>query len=605
MKAFILFFTLSFTALAQNEMPEASPLDYQRLSQRFVTSVKEAEVEEKYLQVDQVKKCLSDNKITKEMLSDPVKVKEQQDKASKCVKDEFAKIDPSKIDELSKTLGLEAFGVVKGKGSAEVIDYFASRLEKALYGVDSKNQPYKLKDQKIVDQKVFVDLYETQVGKNILLEISNYCLNSFSPGASSDERDRFSKISKIAIDDLSKIPSYSDELVDGARIKKDDTEIYKEFMNNVVGDKTGGAEATKKKLEDIFGKCTAVIPLMCEYHEYCACKSRPTTDGVDCSNNKFAKINPTCDPNKGKASCHVVARLRGYRTNLMALETTKKQINELQDNKGLRRIDKFEVYNSKDAGTGNSIDDLTSLSSSDVDKIKSGDDLKKQADEFEKQDCVATPEDSKCFSQFYNEKETLNFANNAIGFNAATALESARIAKLKETELEEYLKNRGYFDLAEKAKNKEDTQKIVKEAQLRFETERDATFSEMSKAFERKQLVTGTEDAKKARMTDARNELKFKNKEFQQLLVFNNVVSSYLSLQKKDKSGKLVSAGTNIQALKREFDSAKSSNAKDKAELQYFSEASSAKNESLNGENPIVDVNFLDTVLGKTEKPTP
>ena len=65
-------------------------------------------------------------------------------------------IDEGKIKDLSSQLGLEAFGVVKGKGSSEVIDYFAKRLENALYGVNASNEPYKLKGQKMVDQKVFM-----------------------------------------------------------------------------------------------------------------------------------------------------------------------------------------------------------------------------------------------------------------------------------------------------------------------------------------------------------------------------------------------------------------------------------------------------------------
>jgi hypothetical protein len=357
--------------------------------------------------------------------------------------------------------------------------------------------------------------------------------------------------------------------------------------------------------------CVAAIPKMCEFYEDCLCKFKENNPDYPNSpacnpNTKFAcPAKPTTMPERGSHSCHVASRLRGYRTNLEAVGETKK----LFDKEYISPADTMSytgksTYDKSKPGPNQSIDDLTSMTTSEVNDALQVDQLANMTGGIP-DDCANRPEDPECAKFYYNGTEVQKFAQSSAGYSAATLVESEKINRLasKDEDLKAYLKARGYFDL-EAQVGKGNSADIVAAARSRFEVEREATFREMTSAFERKQFTTDIDggDAlkKQQRAEEVKKEYQNKGKEFQQLILFNNVVSSYLELKRVGAGGELESAGKNLKAFSRETRSAQGQSGSEGA-LAYFEQISTGEESQItDSDTPVVNVDFLDAILGKT-----
>ncbi|MBT4790103.1 MAG: hypothetical protein HON90_00905 [Halobacteriovoraceae bacterium] len=88
-----------------------------------------------------------------------------------------------KMLEVSKKLSLNSYNKHAAKSSTSIREYLQKRLKKAIYGPESlENKKRKLKEQNLVNHDVFYQLYAEQIGKNTLLEVSKYCLETFGYG---------------------------------------------------------------------------------------------------------------------------------------------------------------------------------------------------------------------------------------------------------------------------------------------------------------------------------------------------------------------------------------------------------------------------------------
>jgi|GEM_PF-5822117 len=604
-----LLLLISMTAFAQGE-----GFNYETLSQRFVTSVKEAQVDADFLQIQEVQDCVSENPVTN--VEDKAKIQEAQRKAANCLRAKFAAVDEGKLTELSKKLELDAYGVVKGKSNQALVDYLSGRLEKALYGAEGGNV-VRLRDQKLVDQKVFVDIYETQLGKNILLEISNYCFSRLDitpkPNGRLKQLAGLNSQSGNQIKDNVLTQGFDDRASVGTAIT-DTSNIYDNIKGELEQVTLGlDAQAAAAKLNNLFIVCVTAIPKMCEMYEDCLCQYKqskpqeyPNTPA--CNPNAVYKCSsvPTTMPDRGSHSCHVSARLRGYRTNLTAVKATQDRFS--QDYGSVAGTEVFrgkDSYDKAAAGPNESVDDLTSMTTSEVDAAFKTSELAAETGAIP-DDCAAKPEEPECAKFYYKGSEVEKFAQSSAGFSAATLLESEKINRLatKDDELKKYLNGRGYFDL-EAQVGQGNSADIVAAARNRFEAEREATFTEMTNAFERKQFTTDvlaneTDAQKQTRAEQVKKEYQNKGKEFQQLLLFNNVVSSYLDLRRMGDNGELESAGKNTRAFEREVRTAQNQEGSEGA-LEYFSQINSGEDSKLrDSDTPLVNIDFLDQILGKT-----
>ncbi len=603
---------LSFVSL--NALGAAGEIDYDRLSKRFVTSVKEAQVDAQFLQVPQVQACVAEHSITD--VSNQAEIRAKQAAAANCLRESLSgstgQLNDAQLAELSKKLELDAYGVVKGKSNQALVDYLSSRLEKALYGKGPDGQVVRLGEQKLVDQKVFVDIYETQLGKNILLEISNYCLNRLALTTQiTPPATRLSTIAGMNPDELGRniTSGFTDINAEGPDITEEET-IYDAIKTQLksVTDSAERGETPADRLNKLFMNCVSAIPKMCEYYEDCLCQYRTRTKPQDfpdtpaCNPAAVFKCSspPPAPPTVGSHSCHVAARLRGYRTNLAATKEVQRSFDRNAGAdarfRGLEGDAGKATYDKSNPGSGNSIDDVTAITTSEVNEALQVNQLSNEIEAIP-ENCVEAPEDAECARFYYQESEVRKFAQSSAGYSAATIVESEKIRRLTDKEqLKTYLRSRAYFDL-EKLVDSGDMNQIVASARSRFEAEREATFATMTAAFERKQFTTELAGGPSAedRAIAVRNEYKNKGKEFQQLILFNNVVSSYLSLRRAvPGSDETEDAGRNLKAFEREITSAGSEN----TALQYFQGISSdERSEITDSDTPLVDMNFLDQIL--------
>jgi hypothetical protein len=597
------------TASAQTD------IDVNQLSQRFVSTVVEAKTDEQFLAVPQVQDCVKSNAISEadfKLEADVAKktIRDKQNAASDCVRKAMSGVSDAEIEKMASSLKLRDYGLVRGQGSKAVVDYFSNRLQKALYGPNGK--PINLRDQKLIDQSVFFDIYESQIGKNILLEISNYCNSRLI--SDSDRKTNFTNIAQI----VATAPNGSKDRADIEQAiqnqlitlkfkdttpatleisNKDDPEaIYKDFVNEVA-DFSGDAGNSQTRMEKIFSNCTRAIPVMCKIYENCNCYYKKqkdpnetcVTDLDDGKYNLRCEIDTaTQEPKMGQHSCHVVARLRGMRANL---EATNRAQESLRTNyTGGEAIGINHAggnYDPSTAADGQTIDDITSLASHEVDDIE-----KLQGNSQLPDECVTAPESDACKNFIYDDQEGTKFANTAANYTAVTMIETKKLEGIKndKSKLEEYLVSKGYLDLVAKLKNG-DSVKVAEEARQRFEAQREATFAEMSAAFERKQVV-GDASQRQQKVADIKKDLEDKSSSFKQLMLFNNVVSSFLNVEKK-VGDKYVKAGTNVKSLERESDS--------NASINPLMGAGGSSQLGA-GEAPLVDQSFIDSLLGQLDE---
>ena len=598
---------------------QSLPID--ELSNRAISTVVESRVTRQFTDVPQIAKCLQDgnNLVQENDLNSGdkdkirAKIRQAQVNASNCVKKELENVKPEELEELSNKLGLRDFGLVKGTGSKAVVEFFSKRFENVFF--TTKNGK---RDRMVVDQSLFFDIYESQLGKSVLLELSNYCVNSLHSKPSTNTRGSYYSQLKSEIKDPDK---YTDTYSPSRSPRgpndppEDPNKIYEDFLRDVVGTSdptTLDPADLKKKLGKAYETCSALIPSLCKIYKDCECEFRkrsapqsglpvpdcvglptPTSDyDTICVEGASPEVTigslKIKEPNRGRNSCHVEARLRAYRGNLT--ETNRQQGILRSDYGGGKVVarnqvkgnDGDSVYQAGEQG----IDDLTSLGSKEIDNIK--------FEEAVSEECVNNPTKEGCEQFAYGADETSRFANTAASYAAATAIE---VKKLKNVEndkikLAAFLKGKGYLDLAKKVEDGENANEIVKIAAQRFESQREATFGEISKAFERRQLV-GDQSTRETKVNEIKADIENRGNDFKQLMLFNNVVTSFLNIEKKNQDGKYEAAGTNVRALQREISG---NNA-----LEGLSGLASGSTQIGSGDSPIVDQTFIDSILGEKD----
>lgn len=117
-------------------LARSADINYETLSNRFVTSVKEAQVDADFLKIQEVQDCVAQNSITEVDVKVKSDIEKKQRDAANCLRAKLSAVDDGKLTELGEKLQLDAYGVVKGKSNQALVDYLSGRLEKALYGTE-------------------------------------------------------------------------------------------------------------------------------------------------------------------------------------------------------------------------------------------------------------------------------------------------------------------------------------------------------------------------------------------------------------------------------------------------------------------------------------
>jgi hypothetical protein len=157
---FSFLLVVSFSAWAQGSRPKKLSKAEQEEANKYLAAAKAIEIE----------KQLSESELLKECKTKP---NATLDEIQSCVQQKIT--DPSfNAEEFAKKTNLRSFDLDASKDATSIRKYLSERLNRALYG-----EPDAKKMRKLVNQEVFYELYRTQIGNNILMDISNYCLSNF------------------------------------------------------------------------------------------------------------------------------------------------------------------------------------------------------------------------------------------------------------------------------------------------------------------------------------------------------------------------------------------------------------------------------------------
>jgi hypothetical protein len=618
MKLFLGIFLalLPMVASALTIENELSQQQQNELSNRFVTSIKEAEIDSKMLQVEQIKQIVEKNKITDaDVKIGSTATQPKIDAAKQEFEQAFATLNEDQVKQLSEKLNLDSYGFVKGKESKAMMEFFSKRIQNAVYGTGATGQALQLKEKVAVDHKIYNELYITQLGKNILLEISNYCYNNISPDgtAAPASTAAFNKWVEILgfnspanqkcklndpRDNLAGCLSSVSDTVAATSASGTTPDPYLELSQKLAGLANKDAP---KILHDMFVLCTRLIPHLCESNAYCN-----AADKTPWINDKLMTAY-TCpsDKKKGEISCVVQSRLKTHRTNLEIAKKSKEQYerdyDETKDPKFKIGLDKDRAKYDLTVRGEKSIESISALTSQDLNELAEKV-SKETEDKFTQEQCENAPESKECEIFFSNAEQATRLKNSQLGYTAATELEKKRIDLLKtdETKLKEYLTQKGYTDLAAQLSSA-NLNNIVAIAKERFAAEREASFASMSAAFERKQILDpNNKTANAVVATKAKDEIKSKTSQTTQLMLFNNVVTSYLQIETNGKRS------TNSQVLARETEALKKGENIDAAAMTFFSNlggAGGGSGSSGGGTDEVagasfVDLSFIDNILG-------
>lgn len=144
---------------------------------------KETELAVAQLKEQQVEKQLTENN---DLLK---KCKEKEpDQIETCLKNTITQMDDSKVEQLAQNMDLNSYDLEASKNATTIRDYLSERIENAMRGrpKGDKGKEISIKDLKFVDHAYYAKIYRSQIGKNILLEISDYCLTNL--GLKSDQK---------------------------------------------------------------------------------------------------------------------------------------------------------------------------------------------------------------------------------------------------------------------------------------------------------------------------------------------------------------------------------------------------------------------------------
>lgn len=137
----------------------------------YVTALKEEEIDEKILSSDVFADC------KKSLEGIDLSSDTGKEEIRKCIQDKVSKVDDESVGEFSKALNLGSVGFKETKNTKSLREYLNKRIFNAIHGKDAYENK-QIKELKFVDPGLFLELYKTQISKNLILEVSQYCLEN-------------------------------------------------------------------------------------------------------------------------------------------------------------------------------------------------------------------------------------------------------------------------------------------------------------------------------------------------------------------------------------------------------------------------------------------
>jgi hypothetical protein len=590
-------FVMTLPLFAQT--PEITTRDDARV---IVSTVKDLEVKDMLKATAEFKQCQDKYKIEAGKTTKTGSL----DDAVKCFKDQLKGKDEKKLQELSDALNLQSYGLVKSKNSKDIQEYLNDKMYEALTGINPKVaeekkwiDEMKFSKKKHIDQSLFIKMYKTQLSKNALFEISRYCFQNLrrkdrKENNFSDHWAGFTMDNRGILQDVndSGEPKFAKD-IDNPQEKG---KVYEQLLQSINGN-TGSQVMTSKKYTDFFEACGKTMVHLCdifkEANEDNIHKNRPQQDQATTST--------------GAASCISKNRIQELKTALENAGKVEKQFAEMKvDSKSLTLALSGEPVKMFEAGkNGNaSLDELTSYSSKDM--LEGG---VKTSSNTQIDECEKNPQNPACASLLGNE-ESFSKAKHDLELEMTLKREAemVRVKKIVEkdrTALKEYLEKNGFYSILKIPDFEKMTpDKIAAEVGKEFEAKKIAMLSEMNSKLGRRQVKKdATDQDKKITVEAAVKESKEERARLAQVVMFNNIITSHLTLRRKTGEDQYEDVGRNLNPWKKEEKDLIAA----KVEPRLF-ENLKAKDEGkkpgsgIQGDEQLAGIEFIDSMLGKTKK---
>lgn len=573
----------------------------------IASTIKDIEVKGMLSNSVELQKCLKDNAYKPDADKDA-----QVKNAQKCFQEKISG-NEEKLKELSEKLSLQSYGLVKSSTVKDIQNYLNDKMYEIMTGVNLKEQnrkklwdSMKFKNKKQIDQGIFVTLYKAQLSKNALFEISRYCFEDLRNGNATADSSTSTfgehwKGKNLAKYDVSMLNDFGLPKFGTLDDSKDKTKIYESLFNSLgIGDKASGEKGFPvAQLSDFFTACGFKMVELCDEFKKKEEVAKTDQSDVDVGLNKPAL--------KGAASCLAKARLQEIKKAIAASELLEKDFQSMSPTQLENALLATEYQNGKyklfkpDAGD-NSIDSLTNYSSAEFLEGGYGNNA-----EFEHRvkDCEKNAELPAC-DGIVGNGETFDKAKHDIEMQMSLKreIEIKRIRELKAGDamkLKEYLEQNGYYSIIDKVDQMtpDELSKFISEE---FEAKKVAILSEINRKLGKRQVSKA--DANNttkvtAAATEAIKETKEERARLAQVVLFNNVITSYLTLHRLDDKGKELGSGRNMNPWTKEEKGLKQANVKSDLFQNLQSKDSSNSNFSVNENEQLAGKDLIDMILGK------
>lgn len=595
-------------AIAQDEI--ASP----NTGKQIVSAIKDLEVEKLLSQTSEFSECrkMNEYKAGATEAERSASLKKAQDCFSKKLGDEK---DPEKLQKLSETLNLQQYGLVQSNNIKSIQKYLSDKMYKSMTGVDPNetsieklNESLKFKNKKHIDQKTFVDMFKTQVGKNALYEVSRFCFENFRLGpaptgptqAPTTFTDYWSTyVPKTTLNPGNQVndsgqPSFG-TISDPSNKKK----VFEDIFTSIQGASKQGMK--EEYMSDFFHECGKSIVPLCDKFKATAADNL----GVEASKVDANGVTT------GAAACLAKSRIQDYKLALKNADLYVKRFQDMaaEDRKSLViGLDKGQVPKLfGQSANDESIDDLTNNTATDIFEggLSQDEKIKKEAEK-----CNNSAELSEC-EAFFAKGDQLDKAKHSLEMEM-TIKRDAEMARVKllvagdQQKLDEYLEANGYFDIIEalKGPNPPNAAKISTMVGESFEAKKQAVLLQINNKLGKRQV---SEKAKSNDLTAVANakavasESKEERSRLAQVVLFNNIITSHLTLSKQISKNKYQEVGRNINAWKKEAASLSEAQV-DPQLFQNLQDRVEGK-DGIGKESEIAGFQLLDQILGKQQSP--
>ncbi len=528
------------------------------------------------------------------------------------------------IEAIADKLNLQAYQLIPSKSVQEITKYLSNKMYKSLTGIDYEEEDAKKrieslkfnKNKKIVDQKQFIVLYKNQIAKNVLTEVSRFCLEDFrlkgAPSNASFEAHWATYLpggnfsDAVATNTTPPGPGVTDQgqpfsnfspngTTSASRDDKDTS------YQNIVNATFAGDIPASDKLSAFFFFCGTQINKLCK-------------DFEDSTNPSGTAA--TLASTVGSRACLTKSRLVSYRKALKASDLIIADFNTNGGGNAFQLLDNpnelVKVYGDGRDRNEKSLNEISNNASIDFYAATENEDITRA------QACANNGSEADCneFVIVDDSRDKIKY-NIEIEYTAKRETEMARVRLLRRGDrqtLLEYLKTNGYLKLAEDIGP---TGNIPTDFEDQigkvWEARKIALQEEIQSRLGKRQITSDEAKAtdpttgEKVKVANARENAKESLNERARLarvIFFNNIISSNLDLRQGTQI-----IGRNTQALSGEVNALEGQ--VDSSIFQSLRDSLPAdtsgggQNRGPTGREDVSDVSFLNQFLGGQPDPQP